>query len=390
MAHVTLDEEFNSLGSPWQTTYPWSPNGFSAGDMGSFLANPALLPPDGNPISVDNGVLTLSDFPKPADVSSDAIGGLSRISGQLLTEHTFSQTYGYFEARIQMPAGDGALGAFWLLPESGSWPPELDVAEMIGAAPNTLVNTLHDSGAPDPHWTDVADMTQGFHTYAVDWEPDKITWYFDGQETFETPTTASMNQPMYVVLSTHSGLPGSWPGSPDPSLVSQMKVDYVHVYDANPYTSGGALTNSTDPTTGSPAVTDSGTAPTGPSPAAANTLSDSPTTVSPSDQTTTSNNTTVVNIGSDTLSATPSSDVFVFNGSDHATQIQDFAPDSDKLDFEMTAQDFSNVAITAASDGHAQIDFGGNQVSLPGVTPDQLGPNNFLFDTTSGSGAPAS
>jgi beta-glucanase (GH16 family) len=390
MAHVTLDEEFNSLGSPWQTTYPWSPNGFAAGDMGSFLANPALLPPDGNPISVDNGVLTLSDFPKPADVASDAIGGLSRISGQLLTEHSFSQTYGYFEARMQMPAGDGALGAFWLLPESGSWPPELDVAEVIGAAPNTLVNTLHDSGAPDPHWTDVADMTQGFHTYAVDWEPDKITWYFDGQETFETPTTASMNQPMYVVLSTHSGLPGSWPGSPDPSLVSQMKVDYVHVYDANPYTSGGALTNSTDSTIGSPAVTDSGTTATGPSPAAANTLSNSPATVPPGGQTTTSNNTTVVNIGSDTLFATPSSDVFVFNGSDHATEIQNFAPDSDKLDFEMTGQDFSNVSITAASDGHAQIDFGGNQVSLPGVTPDQLGPNNFLFDTNNGSGAPTS
>jgi beta-glucanase (GH16 family) len=390
MAHVTLDEEFNSLGNPWQTTYPWSPDGFAAGDMGSFLANPALLPPDGNPISVDNGVLTLSDFPKPADVSSDSIGGLSRISGQVLTEHSFSQTYGYFEARMQMPAGDGALGAFWLLPESGSWPPELDVAEVVGAAPNTLVNTLHDSGAPDPHWTDVADMTQGFHTYAVDWEPDKITWYFDGQETFETPTTASMNQPMYVALSTHSGLPGSWPGSPDPSLVSQMKVDYVHVYDANPYTSGGALTNSTDPT--DPASTDRSSTTTGPSAPTGMSVtpSDPPVTVSQDNQATTSNNTTVVNIGTDMLFATPSSDMFVFNGPGHTTQIQDFAPDSDKLDFEMTTQDFSNVSITAGMDGHAQIDFGGNQIGLTGVTPDQLGPSNFLFDANNSSSAPTS
>jgi beta-glucanase (GH16 family) len=322
MAHVTLDEEFNSLGSPWQTTYPWSPNGFAAGDMGSFLANPALLPPDGNPLSINNGVLTLSDFPKPADVASDSIGGLSRISGQILTEHSFSQTYGYFEARMQMPAGDGALGAFWLLPESGSWPPELDVAEVVGAAPNTLVNTLHDSGAPDPHWTDVADMTQGFHTYAVDWEPDKITWYFDGRETFETPTTASMNQPMYVVASTHSGLPGSWPGSPDPSLVSQMKIDYIRVYDANPYTSGGALTDSTDSTNSTPAATDSNSTTIQPSAATgATTLLGSPPTVSPDGQTTTSNSATVVNIGTDTLFATPTPDVFVFDGPDHVTQI---------------------------------------------------------------------
>jgi beta-glucanase (GH16 family) len=380
MANVTLDEEFNSLGSPWQATYPWSPNGFAAGDMGSFLANPALLPPDGNPISVDNGILTLSDFPKPDDVSSDAIGGLSRISGQVLTEHTFSQTYGYFEASIQMPAGDGALGAFWLLPESGSWPPELDVAEVVGASPTTLVNTVHGIDAPDPHWTDVADMTRGFHTYAVDWEPDKITWYFDGQETFEAPTPADMNQPMYVVASTHSGLPGSWPGSPDPSLVSQMKIDYIRVYDANPYTSGGALTNSTGPTNASlsPAATDTTTA------------SGSSNTAAPNGQTTTSNGATIVNIGSDTLFATPSSDIFVFNGSGHSTSIQNFAPDSDKLDFEMTTQDFSNVSVTAGSEGQAQIDFDGNHVSLPGVTPDQLGQNNFLFDVTNSGGAATS
>ena len=86
-------------------------------------------------------------------------------------------------------------------------------------------------GHREPHWTDVADMTQGFHTYAVDWEPDKITWYFDGQQTFETPTTPDMNQPMYVLATTDTGLSGSWPGATDPSLVSQMKIDYIRVYD---------------------------------------------------------------------------------------------------------------------------------------------------------------
>ena len=393
MAHVTLDEEFNSLGSPWQTTYPWSPDGFAAGGMGSFLANPALLPPDGNPISVDNGVITISDFPKPDDVNSPSIGGRSRIGGQILTEHTFSQTYGYFEARMQMPAGNGALGAFWLLPESGSWPPELDVAEMIGATPNTLVNTLHGSGAPEPHWTDVADMTQGFHTYAVDWEPDKITWYFDGQQTFETPTTPDMNQPMYVLATTDTGLSGSWPGATDPSLVSQMKIDYIRVYDSNPYTSGGTLTASTNSTNApaSPAISDSAPTATIPTPPGDTSAAASTSAAStPDSQATTSTGTTVVNIGTDTLFATASPDVFVINGSDHNTQIQNFAPDSDRIDFEMTAQDFSNVSITAGRDGHARINFDGNHVSLPGVTPDQLSQSNFLFDVSSNNGAPMS
>jgi len=423
MANVTLDEEFNSLGNPWQPIYPWSPNGWAAGDMGSFLANPALLPSDANPISVDNGVLALTDMPKPSDVSSDQIGGLSRIAGQVLTENQFSQTYGYFEARIQMPAGAGEGTDFWLLSQGGSWPPELDIAEMIGSNPDILVNTLHGDGAPDGHWMGVADMTQGFHTYAVDWEPDKITWYFDGTETFETPTTPDMHQPMYVVLSTGSGQPGSWPGAPDPSLVSQMKIDYVRVYDANPYTTGGALTASTaaldtptspestdtgstatlDTTGGalaastdapdtstSPASTHAGSATTQtPAPTGAATVSDAQTTAMPDTSTTTSNDGVVVNIGTDSLLATPSSGMFVFDGPGHSTSIQDFAPDSDKLDFEMTAQDFSNVSITVGSDGQALIDFNGNHVSLPGVTPDQLSQSNFLFDVNNGDSAAA-
>ena len=82
--------------------------------------------------------------------------------------------------------------------------------------------------------------------------------------------------------------------------------------------------------------------------------------------------------------------MFVINGSDHNTQIQNFAPDSDRIDFEMTAQDFSNVSITAGRDGHARINFDGNHVSLPGVTPDQLSQSNFLFDVSSNNGAPMS
>jgi beta-glucanase (GH16 family) len=114
MANVTFDKEFDTLGNVLQTQYAWAQNGFATGDLASWLANPSLLPADANTVSVDNGVLTLSDIPKPSDVSSDQIGGLSRIAGQVETEGTFSQTYGYFEARIQMPAGRGEAGAFWL------------------------------------------------------------------------------------------------------------------------------------------------------------------------------------------------------------------------------------------------------------------------------------
>jgi beta-glucanase (GH16 family) len=399
MANVTLDEEFDSLGSVWQTTYPWAQDGFTGGDQSTWFANPALLPADGNPISLGDGTITLSNFSRPDDVSPDAVGGMPRIGGQILTEHTFSQTYGYFEARMQMPSGDGVGAAFWLLPESGGWPPELDVAEALGNNPTVLVNTVHDDGAPDPHWTDVANMADGFHTYAVDWEPDTITWYFDGQQTFQTATTPNLHQPMYMIASITSGQPGSWSGSPDPSLMSQMKIDYIRAYDANPYSSGGAVTFSdsstdtsdssgstdTSETTDSSNSTDTSAAPTDTQAMATQSSGDSTgsTDQSAADTGTTTpdtTNTIVINGGTDWQSATASSDIFVFDGSGHETTIADFAPDSDRLDFEMTAQDFSNVAVSAALDGSAQIDFDGNHVSLPGVSPDQLSQTAFMFN----------
>jgi beta-glucanase (GH16 family) len=379
MANVTFDEEFDTLGSVLQTQYAWAQNGFATGDMASWLANPSLLPADANTVSVDNGLLTLSDIPKPSDVSSDQIGGLSRIAGQVETEGTFSQTYGYFEARIKMPAGSGEMGAFWLSGSTGV-SPQLDIAEMVANSPSTVVNTVWNSAEADNHWTDVANMTDGYHTYAVDWEPDHITWYFDGQQTFQVATPSNLHQPLYLVASMTSGQAGSWEGTADPSSSSQMKIDYIRAYDSNPYTTGGALTHqSSNDSTGSspPAPTDGASVSSSTN---SSTSSDSAKSIA-SDNSSGSANIIDVATGSPQISATSVADVFVFDGSNHQTGISDFLPGSDKLDFEMTAQDFSNVSIDTSSRGWAVINFGWNRIVLSGVTPSQVSQGDFLFNT---------
>jgi hypothetical protein len=73
--------------------------------------------------------------------------------------------------------------------------------------------------------------------------------------------------------------------------------------------------------------------------------------------------------------------VFVVDGSDHQARISDFTPGTDKLDFEMTAQDFSDVSIDSSSQGWALINFDGNRIYLPGVAPTQLSQGDFLFNT---------
>jgi peroxidase len=77
------------------------------------------------------------------------------------------------------------------------------------------------------------------------------------------------------------------------------------------------------------------------------------------------------------------SDVFVFNtGGLHGT-ITDFSPADDKLNFTMTAHDFS---VTAAPDGHAVVHYGGDAIDLPGVAPRQLTHDDFILPSGAGRG----
>ncbi len=58
-------------------------------------------------------------------------------------------------------------------------------------------------------------MSTAMHTYGVDWQKDKLTFYFDGQQVFQTATPADMHKPMYMLANLAVG--GYWPGDPDAS-----------------------------------------------------------------------------------------------------------------------------------------------------------------------------
>jgi beta-glucanase (GH16 family) len=225
----------NGSGGTWSPAFSYSPNGSTDSSLSSYQVNPLYGPTsasDANVYSVGGGVLSMAIKPTPADVS----GTVSKpfIAGQLLTDRSFSQTYGYFEMNAKLSNAAGVVSGFWLLPADGSWPPELDVAEVVGSNPKTLTETSHSSSGTTPHWTDVPDTSQAFHTYAVDWEPDKLTWYFDDKQVAQQNTPADMNKPMYMLLSTVVGTSSTWAGAPTPGETGQMQVDYVRAYSHNP------------------------------------------------------------------------------------------------------------------------------------------------------------
>jgi serralysin len=246
-ARATFTENFDSLNlwngqdGRWATNFWWSPtygagstlpnNGEQQWYINSNYAPTAHI----DPWTVNNGVLSLTASRVDPWVQG-SINGYQYASGMLNTFHSFKQTYGYFEMSAQMPAGQGAWPAFWMLPASGvTPPPELDIVEVLGREPGVVHTALHrtDNGvyADIGGVAHVGSTSDGFHRYGVNWQPDTITWYFDGKAISQTPTSSDMHQPMYMIVNLALG--GHWGGMVDgsTSLPMQMKVDYIRAYE---------------------------------------------------------------------------------------------------------------------------------------------------------------
>jgi beta-glucanase (GH16 family) len=165
-----------------------------------------------------------------------ALGGYAYTSGRLSTHKAFSQTYGYFEAEAKLPAGKGLWPAFWLLPTDMSWPPEIDVFEVLGHEPDKIYQTLHwrEPAKPDGEHkrahVEVRADTREWRRYGVLWTPETITFYVDGKPTRRLPTPADMHRPMYLILNLAVG--GSWPGDPDATtkFPAEMRVRSVRAW----------------------------------------------------------------------------------------------------------------------------------------------------------------
>ena len=216
-------------GGTWLPLYTWNNRTLSGNDEAEIYIDPTYAGSGAgcttalgiNPLLIDAGILTLQANPTPA-ADLACLSSLPYTSGAIISYPSFATTYGYFEARIRMPAGQGLWPAFWLLDENLQWPPEIDILEFVdvdGGQPSTLQMHTHDSNTTYAYGaaTQVPNVSWDFHVYAVDWEPDTITWYFDGVQQAQTTTAPDLNQPMYILLNLAVGGTGSWPGPPDTS-----------------------------------------------------------------------------------------------------------------------------------------------------------------------------
>jgi beta-glucanase (GH16 family) len=170
-------------------------------------------------------------------------------SARLKTRDRFAQTYGRFEARIQVARGQGIWPAFWMLGvdiDAAGWPAcgEIDIMENIGREPTTIHGTLHGPGysggaalGASVTSRDGRPFADAFHVYAVEWEQDEVRWYLDGAQYAsrrrdDLPPSARwvFDHDFFMLLNLAVG--GRWPGPPDSStrFPQEMKVDYVRAY----------------------------------------------------------------------------------------------------------------------------------------------------------------
>lgn len=201
----------------------------------------ALVDPE-YPFELGIGTLKIKANPS-SDLVKQKVGSWAKYtSGMITTQFSFTQTYGYFEIRAKLPKGKGIWPAFWLLPADKSWPPEVDVFESFGEKNEKgygghykIHRASHSNRVSEScgEWWDAnIDLTEGFHTYGADVQPDKISFYFDGKNYATCKPNFETNKPFYMVANVAVGGPGSWPGEPNASTPwpATLEIDYIKAF----------------------------------------------------------------------------------------------------------------------------------------------------------------
>jgi beta-glucanase (GH16 family) len=215
-------------------------------------------------VLLGNGLLTLE---ARRGYTECAEGGSAEFSsGMIRSRDKFFTTFGRFEMRAKLPAGQGMWPAFWMLSNNypygkGGRSGEIDIMEAIGSEPQKMVATAHwtydkcgwaCSRLGEEYVLPGSSTTEDFHVYAVEWTPRHIQWVVDDHviyamgegerrnwgaaaerasaDSLPFPAPFDETNPMYLLLNLAVG--GVMSGEVDEStpFPARYEIDYVRVY----------------------------------------------------------------------------------------------------------------------------------------------------------------
>jgi len=158
--------------------------------------------------------------------------------------------YGRIEINAKIPDGRGTWPAIWMMPggwsfKDGNWPDvgEIDIMEHVGHDPGVIHASAH---SKDYQWQkqtqktgtiNIADASEKFHSYILEWTPELMKAYVDDKLYFEYKNEGlgkskwPYDKPFYLILNVAVG--GAWgsiKGIDENAFPQTMEIDYVRIY----------------------------------------------------------------------------------------------------------------------------------------------------------------
>jgi beta-glucanase (GH16 family) len=237
---ITWADEFDINGAPNEAiwNYDLGGGGWGNNEKQTYTKN-------ADNVSVKDGMLNITakfnkDFP-------------FYTSTRMVTKDKRDFLYGKIEIKAKLPKGVGTWPAIWTLATKSSygdayWPDngELDIMEHVGFDQDKVHNNIHTKafhhsiGTNKGNSRSVANVSDQFHVYSMEWLPTGVSFFIDGEKNFEFKKESfyswkewPFDKPQHLILNIAVG--GNWGGQKgidDTVFPQKMEVDYVRYYEA--------------------------------------------------------------------------------------------------------------------------------------------------------------
>lgn len=169
-------------------------------------------------------------------------------SASLITQGKAAWKHGRVEVKAKLPSGRGTWPAIWMLGTNirgVGWPAcgEIDIMEFVGFEPGVIHANIHtakynhakNTGKGDK--IKLADASEAFHVYSVEWDGQRMDFAVDGKTYFTYRNEGSgeaawpYDREQYLILNLAIG--GAWGGQKgidDAIFPQKFVIDYVRVY----------------------------------------------------------------------------------------------------------------------------------------------------------------
>jgi len=236
---MIFNDEFDGSqldASKWNTAYQWGAD-LIINDEDQYYVDTQNNPEFGyDPFQFDGDALTITASRTPSDLLA-AANNQPFLSGVLTSAAKFNLTYGYVEARVQLPQGSGTWPAFWMLSsEYKDLKPQLFIMEHDGGRAGSVFMNYNYHDADDNlrspgQWEVAVDgLSSGYHTFGVEWNAEEFLFYVDGVPRYRIVGANVSAQNMYLIANLAMG--GVWTGPTDDNtpLPAEYKIDYIRAY----------------------------------------------------------------------------------------------------------------------------------------------------------------